>query len=471
MLMLPEITLLVAALVVFFLNFSEAKYRFLIPGITLLGIGFSLVGLVMLPHLGVHFEGRFVIDPVAWWFKIVFLISGLMVTGISYDLLAGSFKELKSSAEFCILLLFLLCGMLFLVSSQDIITFYVSLELATIPLYALSCWKKTQHASREASLKYFILGILASSSLLYGFSLLYGMTGETSFDAIRNALEFSPTLILATALIGGPIAFKFTLVPFHQWAPDVYQGAPSSVTAFLASASKVTGVVLLFHLYFRLLAPHLPMTEELIAIAAALTMTLGNLVAIVQNEIKRFMAFSGISQAGYLLLGFLGQSHDGQNAILYYLLVYIISNLVVFGIIIFQERASHRLRISEYNGFSQTHPLLALMMMLALFSLAGIPPLAGFVGKFFLFSVAAASGLYWLVFLAAINSTVSLYYYLRVVRAMYIDSAAAPAGAAGETSPTPLHYVSKITLALGTLAMIALGIFPFVYENLVRLID
>jgi NADH-quinone oxidoreductase subunit N len=239
-----------------------------------------------------------------------------------------------------------------------------------------------------------------------------------------------------------------------MWAADVYQGAPTLVTAFLSVASKTAGVGVLFHLYIRVFIELIPDWSPVLAIAAFATMTLGNLVAIVQENVKRFMAFSSISQAGYILMGFLGPTQEGVVAILFYLLVYAVSNLTVFGVIILYSSSTRRENISEYRGLSRTHPGLALIMMLGLFSLAGIPPLSGFTGKFFLFSAAAKAGYYWLVVAAAVNSTISLYYYLRIVRQMYIE---APDGSDARVQ---MSWMPRLALGLALLGTVLLGVVP-----------
>jgi NADH-quinone oxidoreductase subunit N len=348
---------------------------------------------------------------------------------------------------------------MFLVSATDLITLYVSLELATVPLFVLAAWRRDVR-SGEAGLKYVVLGSLASAFLLYGLGILYGLTGHTDLNAIRGALENAPAFWLAAAMITAGIGFKLTVVPFHMWAADVYEGAPTPVTAYLSVASKAAGLGLMFQLYFRGMGGFLAEWGLLIAILAAATMTLGNLVAVVQHNIKRFMAFSAVSQAGYLLMGFLGPSSQGVSAMLFYLLVYIAANLAVFGVIIFYSNETGAERIVEYRGLSRTNPLMALAMMLALFSLAGIPPLAGFVGKFFLFSAASQAGYHWLVALAALNSTVSLYYYLRIVRQMYIEDPIT------EAKPLRTTYALGGTVALMAVATVFLGLIPHFYETI-----
>lgn len=301
-----------------------------------------------------------------------------------------------------------------------------------------------------------------SAFILYGFSFLYGLTGTANLDAICRAIQHqgTPLLFLVAALVVAGVGFKLTIAPFHLWAADVYEGAPTPVTAYLSVASKAAGLALAFQVFFRLSGGWIDQWTPLLAIFAALTMTLGNVVAIVQENIKRFMAFSAISQAGYFLLGFLGAAPEAIPALLFYMLVYMVTNLAAFGCIVWYSNNTGRERIGEYRGLSQTNPIIALTLMLALFSLAGIPPLSGFVGKFFLFSIASKAGYHWLVALAAVNSTISLYYYLRVVRQMYIE----PPDPDDLPSPT----TRSLGLLLGTLSVfiVLLGVVPWFYGQI-----
>ncbi|HAR42089.1 MAG TPA: hypothetical protein DCS07_05575 [Bdellovibrionales bacterium] len=288
---------------------------------------------------------------------------------------------------------------------------------------------------------------------------MFGLTGEMNLEAIGRSVTPSPTFWLAAAMVTAGISFKLTLFPFHMWAAEVYQGAPAPVTAYLSVASKAAGLALMFQVFYRMMGHQLMAWAWPLAILAALTMTVGNLAAIVQNNIKRFMAFSAISQAGYLILGFLGNSDEGIPSMLYYMLVYILTNLAAFAVIVWYSNQTGRERIEEYRGLARVNPLVALAMMIALFSLAGIPPLSGFVGKFFLFSIASKAGFHWLVAVAAVNSTISLYYYLRIIRQMYIE----PVGQ--ETRALSISPVLAVTLAITTLATGAIGIIPMVYET------
>lgn len=437
--------------------FLAEKHKRVLAPLALVGIFLALLTLALiLPNAGETLGGRFAVNPVTTWFKIFFLLGGAFTVTLVWS--CKSHERISSAGEFFTILLFTQVGMMFLISARELITLYISLELSTIPLFALAAWKRGDQQSGEAGLKYVVFGALASALLLYGLGVLYGTTGHFELEAIRNNISSTPAVWLAAALILSGIGFKLTLTPFHMWAADVYQGAPTPVTAYLSVASKAAGLAFMFQLLFGVFGDQISDWKWLIALLATATMTLGNLVAIVQHNIKRFMAFSSISQAGNLILGFLGPYPEGVAAMLFYMLVFVFTNMAVFGVIIFYSDSTGRTQVEEYRGLSRTNPLIALTMALALFGLAGIPPLAGFVGKFFLFSIAAKSGMYWLVAVAAINSTISLYYYLRIVRAMYIEPPD------NNSFQIPVTFIMRVALLMASLGVVFLGIFPIFYD-------
>ena len=465
--MLPELIVLITAFLVLFLDLLVSeRVKIVLAPLAMVGLTAAIIFTFnLLPLEREMLGGRFVFNGITGWFKISFLLSCLITIALSLDLLDGRFanrrenpEHLGSRGEYYMVLLFTLAGMMFLVSARDLITLYISLELTTIPLFVLAAWKQHDPLSSEAGLKYVILGALSSATLLFGLGLLYGLTGSTSLPLIAETITSSPAIWLAAALIIAGVGFKLTIVPFHMWAADVYQGAPTPITAYLTVASKGAGLAFLFQIFF--VGGLLPGWNTLFAILATATMTLGNLVAIVQHNIKRFMAFSAISQAGYLIMGFLGPFDEGGPAMIFYLLIYVITNLTVFSVIVFYSNETGREEIEDYRGLARTNPIIALIMMAALFGLAGIPPLSGFVGKFFLFSIASKAGFNWLVAVAAVNSTISLYYYLRIVRQMYIEPVFE---GAEKISVTP---VLGTTIVLGGIGSVIVGIIPFFYETI-----
>lgn len=465
--MLPEILLITFAVGVLLAEtFVADTSRTQATALALTGIVATGLALVFTPVDASALGGRFALDAAGWWLKLVFLAATLATVLLAQDAFAGRSAAdtgLGHRGEFFSILLFTAAGMLFLVSARDLVTLYISLELATIPLYALVAWRR-ETRTIEAGLKYLVSGALASAFLLYGMGLVYGLTGTTALTAVGDAAR-GPALWLAVGCMIAGVGFKLTLFPFHFWAADVYEGAPLPVTTYLSVASKAAGLVLMLQLFSRMLGGAVSDLGIFIAGTAAATMTVGNLAAIVQQNIKRFMAFSAVSQAGYLLLGFLGNAAQGEAAMVFYMLVYAATNLAAFAVVVLVANHTGVERVEAFKGLSRTNPLLALAMMTALFSLAGIPPLAGFVGKFFLFSAASQGGYHWLVAVAAVNSTVSLYYYLRIVKAMYIEPAEST-----ERTLRPSFALAALVLVTG-LATVALGIVPSVYETILRQIS
>ncbi len=466
MVFLPELIVAVCAIAILLVDlWLDERRRVILAPMAAGGLAIAMVAmLIAVPQGGSALGGRFSTDPVGWWFKVFFLLSGLVTILLSLDLLDGRtgirMRGIGFRGEYYTVLLATILGMMVLISARDLITLYVSLELATIPLFVLTAWRRDDAQSGEGGMKYVIFGAMASACMLYGLGLLYGLTGSTALTAMDRQLVHMPAFWLAAAMLVAGIGFKLTIVPFHFWAADVYQGAPVPVTAYLSVASKGAGLAFAFQILYRLMDGWIADAAAGVAIFAAVTMTLGNTVAIVQHNIKRFMAFSAISQAGYLIMGFVGGLPEGVPAMVFYLMVYAVTNLAVFGCIVWFSNQTGKEQIEDYRGLSRTNPLIALVMMLGLFSLAGIPPLSGFVGKFFLFSVASKAGFHWLVAVAAVNSTISLYYYLRIVRQMYIE---VPDQGACRLPITP---TLAVTLAVLSAALVLMGIIPSLYETI-----
>lgn len=473
MVITPELIVLLCSVLVLVIDLllTEARRVILAP-LAAAGPALALAVLFLaVPRNGAVLGGRFVMDPVAWWFKVIFLLCGVVAVVLSRDLLDGRvavrMRGIGFRGEYYAVLLATLSGAMALISAREVIALYVSLELATIPLFVLAAWRRDDPLSSEAGLKYVLVGAMASAFVVYGLGLLYGLGGSTALRPLDASAQHQPVFWLALALLVAGIGFKLTLVPFHFWAADVYEGAPVPVTAYLSVASKGAGLAFLFQIVLRMMPTLGARGAWGVAFFAAVTMTLGNTVAIVQENIKRFMAFSAVSQAGYLIMGFVGGLTEGVPAMLYYLLVYAVTNLTVFACIIWYSNETGRQRIEDYRGLSRTNPMMALAMMLGLFSLAGIPPLSGFVGKFFLFSVASKAGFHWLVAVAAVNSTISLYYYLRIVRQMYIEDPGPPSLADGGPAlvrSLPVPVTLSWTLAVLTAGVVLMGIIPSLYE-------
>lgn len=329
-------------------------------------------------------------------------------------------------SEYFLLTLATLIGMNFMISAGDFLIFYIGIETATIPIAGLAAFDKIRSRSAEAGIKLILSSALSSGVLLFGLSLIYGVTGSIYFTDIAQSITSNSMVALGFIFFVSGMGFKISLVPFHFWTADVYEGAPINVTSYLSVISKGAASFIFTIILFTVFKSITEMWKPLIYTLAVFTMTIANLFALRQNNIKRFLAFSSIAQAGFLLLGILGASDLGMSAVVYFVLVYVFTNLVAFGVVEAISNASGVETIDGYNGLYKTNPKLSLLMTLSLFSLAGIPPVAGFFGKFFLFTSAASSGYFILVLIAVLNATISLYYYLKVIRAMFIEKSDNP---------------------------------------------
>ncbi|HKV01822.1 MAG TPA: NADH-quinone oxidoreductase subunit N [Ktedonobacteraceae bacterium] len=433
----PELSLALLALVVMLVDLF-VKRRIVTAAVALIGliipIGFTisqafLVNNLVANHTNRAFFGMFIVDPYAIYFDIVFLLIGVLMIPASYNYVR---KYVKAEGEFYTLMLFALTGMMFLGSTTELISVYISLELATMPLYVMAGLLRTGERSAEAAVKYVLLGAMSSAIVLYGFALLYVLTGTTDLitisNSIRNGVQNGNVLILiASLLVLAGFGFKISAVPFHMWAPDIYEGSPTPSTAFFSVGSKAAGFAGLIRvfIYGGLGQVNLTSLVTILAIVAVLSMTLGNLVAAVQTNVKRLMAYSSIAQAGYILVGLIasvsGKNAAGIEAVLFYILVYVITNIGAFAGIIALANATGGERINDFRGLARRAPLLSAGTALCLLSLAGIPPLAGFVSKVVIFTAAWGEGFAWLVIIALLNTVISVVYYGRIVKVMYFD--------------------------------------------------
>lgn len=415
--MLTGIALLI---LIFEIFVNEKNHKALIPFSLILFFVNVIYGFCPSPS-GVLFGGMYRTGEMQILMKNVLNIGAFIILLQSTTWLKNEENKGKIN-EFFILLISTLIGMNFMISSGDFLMFYLGLELATIPIAALAAFDRLKNKSAEAGVKLILSSALSSGIMLYGISLIYGITGSIYFNDVTVAFTSSANLnALALIFFFAGLAFKISIVPFHLWTADVYEGAPIGITSWLSVISKGAAVFILAIVLFQVFRPVIVMWQDLIYISAIMTMTVANLFAIRQNNIKRFVAFSSIAQAGFIMLGIISGNQIGMTSIIYFVLIYIFSNLGVFGVIAAIYNASGKENISDYNGLYKTNPMLSLVLMLSLFSLAGIPPTAGFFGKFFLFTSAASQGFYWLVFIAVLNATIALYYYLLVVKAMFIN--------------------------------------------------
>lgn len=451
----PELFLVGLGVLLVGIDLFSREQRTLLPWVTAAG---TLVALVLLFNSpgGSTFGGMFLADPYSVFFKAVCLL-GLLFT----VLISGRYLEIEemNHGEYYSLLVFAAAGMMVMASATDLISLYLALELMALSVYCLVGLLKKDPRSNEAAMKYFLMGAFSSAILLYGVSLVYGLTGTTDLAVIVRRLadlhlSGNHALLAGLGLIMVAFGFKVAAAPFHMWTPDAYEGAPTSITAFMSVGPKAASFAVLGRiLIFGFPASH-PQWGPLLAGIALLTMAIGNIVALSQRNIKRMLAYSSIAHAGYALLGVLAGTDEGLSATMNYLLVYALMNMGTFAVVILLgSKGERRESLDDYKGLAKTNPVIAALMLVFMFSLTGIPPTAGFVGKFYLLMAAVHAGYTGVVIAAVIFSAISAFFYLRVVRYMYMEEAEQPLALA---MPTGL----AAALALAVLGVIGLGIVP-----------
>lgn len=402
---------------------------------------------------GQTFGGMFISDTYSTYFKLIFMINLVLTVLISLRYIQ---REKAEYGEYYSLLLFATSGMMLMASAKDLIILYLGLELMALSTYILAGIKRHDIKSNEAAIKYFLLGAFSSALLLYGISLIYGMTATTDIYKIASTLQQSNApslpLLLGMILIVVAFSFKIAAAPFHMWAPDVYEGAPTSITAFMSVGPKAAGFAVMGRVLLEAFRNiQADWTPILIGIAI-LTMAVGNILALVQTNIKRMLAYSSIAHAGYMLIGIIPGTQESMSAMMVYMLIYAFMNIGAFAMVILLEKGEE---LSDYEGLSKSHPLVAALMLVFMFSLTGIPPTAGFIGKFNLFVAAIKAGYTWLVVIAVIFSAISAYYYLRVVMNMYMKEMKQEAAIA----PSP--YLG-LAILITVLMVFIIGIMPSV---------
>jgi NADH-quinone oxidoreductase subunit N len=413
-------------------------------------------------HTGEAFGGMFVVDPGALLFKALFLTAAFL-TGLASVHLAV--RETRYPGEYYGLLLLSTLGLMIMVSAGDLMTLYLGIELGTSTLYVLAAFRKHRLRSSEAGLKYVLLGAISSGVLIYGISLVYGATGTTKLAAVATMLRdfagTSPLAVIGAVMVVAGLSFKCVAAPFHMWAPDVYEGAPTPITGFLSVASKAAGFAVLLRVLGAGTGGDIGLAwlsdtwQPLVVALSAISMVLGNLVALQQRNIKRMLAYSGIAQAGYLLVAVAANSERGSASVAAYLFLYMFTNLGAFLTVAAVKANVGDYEIPSYRALSRRAPLLSLGLLILLLSLGGIPPLAGFVGKFHLFwSAVEQPNLWWLVLLGALMSVVSLYYYLMVIRQMYILEDAA------DTRPLTISPPLALAIWICVIATVVIGVWP-----------
>jgi NADH-quinone oxidoreductase subunit N len=418
----------------------------------------AVLALVTAAHKAVAFDGMITVGGFANYFDVLFCGAGLMGMFAARPYLQREDSELD---EYYTLLVSAVAGMMFMAHANNLLILFVGVELMSISFYVMAGFLRTNIRSVEAALKYFLLGAFATGFLVYGMALVYGATGSLQYDVIAstvaaNASAFPTFLAIGAVLLAVALSFKIAAFPFHQWAPDVYEGSPTVVTAFMSTAGKAAAFSAFIALFAALMPREgmlTPQLQQMLAVISAITMLVGNITAISQTNVKRMLAYSSIAHAGYLLMGIVANSPDGHSAIAFYVTSYVFMQLGAFVVVGILERGNEsNLQIADYAGLAKREPVLAFIMAVFMFSLAGIPPMAGFFGKYLLFVAAIESGFTWLTIVAVASSVVSAYFYLGLVVKMYFTE---PQGEHAAASPG----LAGITLAVTTAASLVLGLF------------
>ncbi len=416
------------------------------------GVIATLINLIWFDYVGVNgalFKDMFVLDGLAIFFKIIVLLSTALVLLISIDYVK-TFRFFRG--EYYCLVMMSALGMMFMASAQDLLSVFVTLEFSTFGFYVLVAYLREDPRSSEAGMKFFILGVFAAGLLAYGISLVYGETGTLVFSEMAST-PGSYGLAIGFMMIFAALGFKIGAVPFHSWIPDTYQGAPTPVTAFLSIAPKGAALAILIRMFYVALVTFKPMWVLLFVVASIVSMTYGNIVAIAQTNIKRLLAYSGIAQIGNVMIGLAAGTKQGSDAIMFFLLTYLFANLGAFAVVIGVSNLIKSDEIEDYNGLNRRSPFLAASMLLFLLSLAGVPPLAGFIGKLYIFVAAIEQELYTLLIVGLINIVISMYYYLIVVKKMYINEPV-------DSTPLTVSPPLRTAICVGIAGTLLLGIYP-----------
>jgi NADH-quinone oxidoreductase subunit N len=457
---LPELIVTASAVIALLLGAfgRQTIVGTLAGGVSLIGSGLALIFTCSLWDASASiYNNLYTIDNFGTFFKGLALIVAVLVTLLSLRYVE---REDIVKGEYYALLLFGVLGMMIMVSSTHFVTIFIGLEVMSIAIYVLCGLLSGNHRSAEASLKYFLLGAFATAFLLYGIALIYATTGLLDIREIAGYLvsgnfHLTPLFMIGLAMLLVGFGFKTASVPFHMWTPDVYEGAPTSITAFMATGIKAAAFGAFLRVFYTAFIPLLGAWSGMLWLIAAATMTVGNITALVQDDVKRMLAYSSIAHAGYILIAFVIGDRFSSAGILYYLLVYTFMNIGAFTVVILLgQKDAHHTDIEQYAGLAGRHPLIALAMTVFLLSLAGMPPLAGFMGKFYLLSAAIKAEYYWLAVIGVLNSVVAAYYYLRVVMYMYFREPA------GEMSRPDFSPAYTVVIAISIWALFHMGIFP-----------
>ena len=457
LLILPELTLLGAAICLLTYGVFRGKGTDAgITGLAVVSMGVSLVFVLATTDDGIEvFENLLILDQFGQFMKALVLVGGILTLVMGHG-----YREREGLMlfEYPVLIMFAVLGMLLMISANDLMSLYLGLELQSLPLYVIAAFKRDSQKSAEAGLKYFVLGALASGLLLYGCSLIYGFTGSTSFDGIAASLSrensLSTGLVVGMVFLCAGLAFKVSAVPFHMWTPDVYEGAPTPVTAFFAAAPKVAAVALFVRVLFDPFGSMVSHWQQLIIAISIGSMLLGTFAAIYQTNFKRLMAYSSIGNIGFAFVGLAAGTEDGIQGVIIYMTIYLIMTIGSFGCILSMRVRGEMLEgIEDLAGLGRTNPLMAAAIAIMMFSLAGIPPLAGFFGKLYVFLAAVHAGLYFLAVIGLLTSVVGAFYYLRVIKIMYFDEAR-------EVFDKPIGREITVVVSISTIFILLFFVYP-----------
>ncbi|MEW6214225.1 MAG: NADH-quinone oxidoreductase subunit N [Nitrospirota bacterium] len=458
---MPELIMTALALIVLMVELLIKKKEIL----AILSIaGVALVAVSLIGSSGATFGGMFISDGYSTFFKLIFFVNVILSILISIKYIV---IEKVNFGEYYGLILFSTIGMMIMASAADLIVLYLGLELMALSTYILAGFIRYDVKSNEAALKYFLLGAFSSAFLLYGISMIYGLTGTTDLKAIslyitEKGLAGNPALLLSVILFTVAFGFKIAAAPFHMWAPDVYEGAPTSITAFMSVGPKAAGFAVLGRVFMVAFASIKVDWAAILIPLSILTMGVGNIVALAQTNIKRMLAYSSIAHAGYALLGIIAANNEGLSSMMNYLMIYAFMNIGAFAVIIMLRSEGFKGEdITDYEGLAKTHPLSAAIMLIFMFSLTGIPPTAGFIGKLYVFMSAINAGYTWLVVVAVIFSVISAYFYLRIVMYMYMREPKVEVSLS--TSPA-----IGLALTVTTVAVLVIGVYPSFLVGLAR---
>ena len=457
-LLMPELVIVLTLIIVLVFDLFDSISKKVLGWMAIVGAGIALwvsIQMHLAGTVGTQFDDMFKVDNFSLFFNIIFLVSTILVVLISMSYLdRGDRKQ----GPYYLLILLATLGMMLMAAGNELIIVFLGLELMSLSLYVLASYFRESPASSEAGMKYLLLGAFASAFFLYGIALIYGGAGTTSVPAIAEAITAenkSPLLLAGMFLLVVGFGFKVAIVPFHQWAPDVYEGAPTTIAAFISAGPKAAGFAAFLRIFMEAL-PNLQVEwSGVLILLAMLTMTVGNVIAIAQTNIKRMLAYSSIAHAGYVLIGLAAANDDGISSAMLYLLIYCVMNIGAFGaVILARTEDGESLMISDYAGLGTRKPLLAIFMSVMLLSLAGFPPTAGFVGKFYIFKAAVGAGHIWLVIIGAVNTAISAFYYLRVVVTMYMREPEE------ELEFSPYASTLVIGLIIAVVGVFLIGILP-----------